>query len=223
MSNVFQLLDNTVKELAVSRFEKPTLVQELAIPKILEGKNILVIAPTGIGKTESVVLPIFSKIIDNSDKPISLLYITPLRALNRDMFDRLLWWGNKLDLEIAVRHGDTTANERKLQVEYPPHILITTPEQIQGMITGKRFREHLKNIKYIVVDELHELVDSKRGVQLVLALERLKRYCGNPQIIALSATIGSPEVAAKFIFNNNKHDIVKAITAKDIDLRVESP
>jgi len=62
MSDVFQLLDSTVKELAVSRFEKPTLVQELAIPKILEGKNVLVIAPTGVGKTESVLLPILSKL-----------------------------------------------------------------------------------------------------------------------------------------------------------------
>ncbi len=223
MSDVFQLLDNTVKELAVSRFEKPTLIQELAIPKILEGKNVLVIAPTGIGKTEACLLPILSKLKEKEHKPIALLYITPLKSLNRDMLDRMVWWCQKLDLDVAVRHGDTTQSERRLQVEHPNHILITTPEQIQGMLTGKKLREQLKNLKYIVVDEIHELVESKRGVQLTLALERLKTYCENPQIIALSATIGSPEVAAKFIFSEKSYEIVKAITAKDIDLEVESP
>jgi ATP-dependent Lhr-like helicase len=139
------------------------------------------------------------------------------------MLDRMVWWCQKLDLDVAVRHGDTTQSERKLQVEYPNHILITTPEQIQGMLTGKKMREHLKNVKYVVVDELHEIIESKRGIQLTLALERLKRYCGSPQIIALSATVGSPELAAKFIFSENSYEIVKAITSKDIDLKVESP
>jgi len=221
--NVFNILNNTVKELAVSRFEKPTLVQELAIPKVLEGKNLLVIAPTGTGKTESVMIPLFNKLVENKHKPIALLFITPLKSLNRDLLDRILWWCQKLDLEASVRHGDTTAQERKLQVEYPPDILITTSEQIQGMLTGKKLIEHLKNIKYIVVDEIHELVESKRGVQLTVALERLRRYCGEPQIIALSATVGSPEMAAKFIFSDRKHDIIKAISVKDIDLKVESP
>jgi len=223
MSEVFNILDNRIKELAVSRFEKPTLIQELAIPKVLEGKNILVIAETGSGKTESVMLGLFNKLIEKEHQPIALLYLTPMRALNRDLLDRLLWWCNKLDIDISVRHGDTTQYERKLQVEHPPHILISTPEQINAMLVGKRLREYLKNIKYIVIDEVHELITSKRGVQLTLALERLKRYCGEPQIIALSATVGSPDMAAKFIFSDNKYEIVKAISPKDIQLRVESP
>jgi ATP-dependent Lhr-like helicase len=223
MSEVFSILDNRIKELAVSRFEKPTLIQELAIPKVLEGKNILVIAETGSGKTESVMLGLFNKLIEKEHAPIALLYLTPMRALNRDLMDRLIWWCNKLDIDISVRHGDTTQYERKLQVEHPPHILISTPEQINAMLVGKRLREYLKNIKYIVIDEVHELVTSKRGVQLTLSLERLKRYCDEPQIIALSATVGSPDMAAKFIFSDNKYEIVKAISPKDIQLRVESP
>jgi ATP-dependent Lhr-like helicase len=223
MSEVFNILSNTVKELAVSRFKKPTIVQKLVIPKVLEGNNVLAIAGTGLGKTEAAMLPLFNKLIEKEHKPFSLLYITPLKALNRDMFDRLLWWCNKLQLDASVRHGDTTQNERKLQVEHPPHILITTPEQIQAMLTGKRLRKHLENIKYIVIDEIHELVDNKRGVQLTLGLERLKQVCGDPQIVALSATIGSPEKAAKFIFGNKKYKIIKAIKPKDIKLNVESP
>jgi len=233
MTSVFNILDNRIKELAVSRFEKPTYVQELALPKVLEGKNILVIAETGSGKTESVMLGLFEKLIKKEHEPFALLYLTPMRALNRDLMDRLLWWCNKLDIDISVRHGDTTQYERKMQVEHPPHILISTPEQINAMVVGKRLREHLKNIKYIVIDEIHEIVTSKRGIQLTLSLERLKRYCGNPQIIALSATVGSPELAAKFIFSDNeyeivkaispKYEIVKAISPKDIKLRIESP
>jgi len=223
MENVFNILDNRIKELAVSRFEKPTLVQELAIPKILEGKNVLVIAETGSGKTESTLLPIFSKLVTNEYEPIALLYLTPLKSLNRDLLDRLLWWCNKLDIDISVRHGDTTQYERKMQLEHPPHILISTIEQIGAMIVGKRFREHLKNIKFIVVDEIHEIVSSKRGVQLTLSLERLKRLCGNPQMICLSATVGSPDLAAKFIFSDKNYEIINAISPKDMQIKVESP
>jgi len=223
MENVFNILDNRIKELAVSRFEKPTAIQELAIPKVLEGKNVLVIAETGSGKTESVMLGLFDKLIRQEHQPIALLYITPMKALNRNLMDRLLWWCNKLDIDISVRHGDTTQYERKLQLEHPPQILISTPEQIGAMLVGKRFREHLKNIKYIVIDEIHEIVTSKRGVQLTLSLERLKRYCGEPQIVALSATVGSPEIAAKFIFSDKKYEIINVISPKDISLKVESP
>jgi len=223
MSGIFNILDNRIKELAVSRFEKPTLVQELAIPKVLEGKNILVIAETGSGKTESIMLSLFNKLIEKEHKPFALLYLTPMRALNRDLLDRLLWWCNKLDIDISVRHGDTTQYERKIQVEHPSHILISTPEQINAMLVGKRLREHLKNIKYIVVDEIHEIVNSKRGVQLTLSLERLKRYCGIPQIIALSATVGSPEIAAKFVFSDKSYEIINAISPKDMQIKVESP
>jgi len=223
MSGIFNILDNRIKELAVSRFEKPTLVQELAIPKVLEGKNVLVIAETGSGKTESVMLGLFDKLIRNEYAPIALLYITPLKALNRNLMDRLIWWCNKLDIDISIRHGDTTQYERKMQVEHPPQILISTPEQIGAMIVGKRFKEHLKNIKFVVIDEIHELVTSKRGIQLTLSLERLKRYCGNPQIIALSATVGSPEIAAKFIFSDKSYEIVNAISPKDSQIKVESP
>jgi len=223
MTSVFNILDNRIKELAVSRFKKPTYVQELALPKVLEGKNVLVIAETGSGKTESVMLGLFNKLIEKEHEPFALLYLTPMRALNRDLMDRLLWWCNKLGIDISVRHGDTTQYERKLQVEHPPHILISTPEQINAMLVGKRLREHLKNIKYIVIDEIHELITSKRGVQLTLSLERLKKYCGNPQIDALSATVGSPDLAAKFIFSDNEYEIVKAISPKDIQLKIESP
>ncbi|MFH1473844.1 MAG: DEAD/DEAH box helicase [Candidatus Aenigmatarchaeota archaeon] len=223
MASAFDILYSTVKDLAISRFEKPTLVQELAIPKVLEGKNVLVIAETGSGKTESVMLGLFSKLAEKQHEPIALLYLSPMKSLNRDMMDRLVWWCNKLDIDISVRHGDTTQYQRKLQVEHPPTIMISTPEQINAMLSGKRLRELLKKIKYIVIDEVHELVTSKRGVQLTLSLERLKRYCGKPQIIALSATVGSPKLAADFIFAGEKYEVLKTVNPRDLRITVESP
>jgi len=225
---VFDLLSPKVAKLAKERFGKPTTVQELAIPKILDGKSILTIAGTGFGKTESVMLPVLSNLMEGEHKPISVLYITPMKSLNRDLLDRLMWWCNNLELEISVRHGDTSQYERKKQSEFPPSVLITTPETLQVLLVAKNFRNHLANVEYVIVDELHELVENKRGAQLTIGLERLKKLIvenesrenKNIQIIALSATVGSPELAKKFI---GCDEVVKAITSKDLQLIVESP
>ena len=215
---VFELLHERIKRLLRERgFEKPTLPQLKAIPEILKGKNVLIISPTGHGKTEAALLPLFSKIIEQKPRPISLIYITPLKSLNRDMLERILWWANKLGISVSVRHGDTTAHERKLQAEHPDDIIIITPEQLQAMLTGKKIRKHLENVKWVVVDELHELVESKRGVQLAVALERLKKYAKNFQIISLSATVSNPEIAAKFIGCDT---VIKAFDEKEYEIKV---
>src|SRR3989344_3736682 len=142
---VFDKLSPKLRSLIKERFEEPTEVQEQAIPKVLEGKNILIIAGTGIGKTESVMLPLLDKLSLENHKQIALLYITPLRSLNRNLLDRILWWCNKLDLDVSVRHGDTTQYERSKQAENPSDILISTPETLQSILIGKRMRQHLKN------------------------------------------------------------------------------
>jgi len=172
---VFEKFNPELQKLIKKRFKQPTLTQELGIPSILSGMNILLIAQTGTGKTESCMLPIFHFLMKEETKPISALYITPLKALNRDLLDRLIWWTNNLGLEIAVRHGDTSQYERKLQVEFPPQLMIVTLETLQPILTGKNIREHLRNVKWVILDETHETVDSKRGIQLTLALERLKQ------------------------------------------------
>ncbi|MBI4174871.1 MAG: DEAD/DEAH box helicase [Candidatus Aenigmarchaeota archaeon] len=219
---VFQLFSERMQKLIKEKgFIEPTPPQKLGVPEIMKGGNTLIIAGTGSGKTEAVMLGLFDKMYLEKPKPISLLYVTPLKSLNRDLLSRLFWWADKLDLEIAVRHGDTSPQERASQREAPPHCLITTPESLQAIITGKIFREHLKNVKYVVIDEIHELIESKRGVQLSVGLERLRQLAGNFQRIGLSATVGSPEIVANFLAPDTK--IIRAESQKKYNIRVESP
>ncbi len=219
--DVFDVLHPKVKEIAKERFVRATQVQNLAVPKILQGKNILTIAGTGFGKTEAVMLPVFSLWLKEKPSPISILYICPLRSLNRDMFKRLIWWANKLDMEISVRHGDTTKYERSKQAEFPPDMLISTPETLQAILPGPRMKENLSNIKWVIIDEIHELVSSKRGTQLSIGLERLRQLSKNFQIIGLSATVGSPDEVASFL--GKDVEIVKSISVKDLEIEVISP
>lgn len=220
---VFELLNPKLQKIIAKRFDQPTLPQKLAIPPILDDKNVLVIAQTGTGKTEAAMLGIFDKIMKQKLKPINILYVTPLKSLNRDLLDRLIWWSNEIDIETSVRHGDTSAYERKLQMEFPPQMLIITLETLQPILTGKKIREHLKNIKYVIIDEVHEIADSKRGVQLTLGLERLRELCEDFQLVMLSATIGEPEKIANFFSGGRPVEIVKAVTSKLIEINVINP
>ncbi|MBS7659032.1 DEAD/DEAH box helicase [Candidatus Bathyarchaeota archaeon] len=202
-------------------------IQKLAIPHILKGENTLLIAPTGTGKTYAAVLPVFSLFLSikacKKLKGISILYITPLRALNRDILRRIASLGEKLGINVQVRHGDTPNKVRVLQVKTPPDMLITTPETLQAILPGKKMREHLKGVKWIIIDEIHELACDKRGVQLSIALERLTKLIGvEPQRIGLSATVGDEEKIANFLVGVNRRvKIIKASTFKGFNINIE--
>jgi len=131
--DVFSLLNKSVRDaLTELGFSKPTLPQVVTIPPILAGENVLLIAPTGSGKTEAVLLPIFSNFIQQKGKKgISIVYITPLRALNRDMLKRLSFWASRFNISVQVRHSDTEVKLRRRQALSPPHMLVTTPETLQ--------------------------------------------------------------------------------------------
>lgn len=226
--NAFEMLVKPVRRLIEQReFSKPTQPQEKTIPKILEGKNVLLISPTATGKTEAAILPVLSMLLQEPQKVlgIKVLYITPLRALNRDMLERLEWWCNNLDVKLAVRHGDTETKERTRQARSPPTILITTPETLQAILSGWLMRQHLQSVKWVIVDEVHEMADSKRGSQLSLALERLRNLIGRDfQMIGLSATIGSPEKVAQFLVGSNRSvEIVHVPVARLMRLKIVFP
>ena len=201
--NAFQLLCRPVRRLLEERgFDRPTEPQQRIIPLILEGKNVLLISATATGKTEAAMLPVMDRfLMAGGRRPgISILYITPLRALNRDILDRMTYWCNRLDIKLGIRHGDTGTQERNSQRISPPDMLITTPETLQAILLGRTLKQYMKSVRWIIVDEIHELADNKRGSQLSLALERLREMTAKePQLIGLSATIGSPDRVAKFL------------------------
>jgi ATP-dependent Lhr-like helicase len=226
--NAFDLLVKPVRRLVEQRgFSKPTEPQEKTIPKILEGKNVLLISPTATGKTEAAFLPVLSMLLQGQQGTpgIKVLYITPLRALNRDMLERLEWWCNNLDIKLAVRHGDTETKERTRQARSPPEILITTPETLQAILPGWLMRQHLQQVRWVIIDEVHEMADSKRGSQLVLALERLRSMIGRDfQMVGLSATIGSPERVAQFLVGKDRSvEIVRVPVARMMHLKIVFP
>ncbi|MCJ7793913.1 DEAD/DEAH box helicase, partial [Candidatus Bathyarchaeota archaeon] len=225
--NAFEMLVKPVRRLVEQKgFSKPTEPQEKTIPKILDGKNVLLISPTATGKTEAVFLPVLSMLLKEPKTPgIKVLYITPLRALNRDLLERLQWWCNNLDIKLAVRHGDTETKERTRQSRSPPDILITTPETLQAILSGWILRQHLQSLRWVIIDEVHELADSKRGSQLSLALERVRSLIGKDfQMIGLSATIGSPEKVAQFLVGDKRPvEIIRVPVAKMVKLQVIYP
>ncbi|MGC9179481.1 MAG: DEAD/DEAH box helicase [Vulcanisaeta sp.] len=232
LDDVYKLLHPIIQSALVERgFLRATEPQKSAIPRILNGRNVLIIAPTGSGKTEAAVLPVLSMFrwgMDKGefiDKGIYILYVTPLRALNRDLLDRLVWWGEKIGVKVGVRHGDTDQSDRVKQSRDPPQMLITTPETLQAILAGKRLREHLTKLKWIIVDEIHEFAEDKRGTQLALTLERIKWLIGRkPQIIGLSATVGSPEEVAKFLVGNDDEcDIIQSSIVREMQLDVVRP
>jgi len=176
-----------------------TPIQMAAIPDLVRGKDRLLVAPTGSGKTESAILPIISRCLTEKWNGLSVLYVTPLRALNRDIDRRLSIMLTPLGLSVGLRHGDTTQKERLRQSKKPPNLLVTTPETAQIMLLGSRLREHLSGVKVIILDEVHDMAGSERGSQLLVGLQRIQEYCAEKiQIVGLSATVGNPKEVAKW-------------------------
>ena len=219
-----KILDPTIsKKFKSIGFETLTEIQKEAIPEILEEKNCLIIAPTGSGKTECATIPIFSKLKTRKiPNKIKVLYITPLRALNRDVFKRIINYAENEDLKIEIRHGDTSQANRKRIADNPPDILITTPETLVNLLSQKKHLDALSDLEWVVIDEVHELLASERGSQLSLSLERLQIKSKNEiHRIGLSATVGNPEEAGRFLVGSKrKFELIHDTSLRNYDVDV---
>lgn len=200
---------------------EPTAIQKEAWPAIAGGAHTLVAAPTGTGKTLSAFLVYLDELMGQAREgelaqELQLVYISPLKSLAGDIRENLQkpLYGIRDEiqreygledqaaprLQVAIRTGDTTQNERRKMIKTPPHILITTPESLFLMMSSASGKGILKTAKAIIIDELHALIDSKRGAHLMLTIARMDQLCGRPlQRIGLSATIKPLEVAAQYL------------------------
>ncbi|MEM0128511.1 MAG: DEAD/DEAH box helicase, partial [Thermoplasmatales archaeon] len=177
----------------------------------------------GSGKTEAAVLPVFHMLREEGKRAgFGAIYITPLRALNRDILSRIDFYASSFGLEIGVRHGDSTQSERRYQMTHPPDVLITTPETLQLIVSGRRIRNHLSSVRYVIVDEIHELMNDERGWQLLFAIARMEKY-SNFKMIALSATVGNPEHVAKSLFNDKRYKVITTGVRKKYEINVSIP
>src|SRR6058998_2189333 len=216
-SGLRQLLDRA----GISKMNE---MQTHAIREIKSGSQLLIVAPTGSGKTEAALLPVLESLEDREKLGIQVVYVTPLRALNRDMIDRVQRLVAHTKLTAAVRHGDTPQSERRKQAASPPDILVTTPETLQAILPGKLMQRHLKNVRHVIVDEVHQLAEDRRGTQLAVALQRLQQVTGRPfQRIGLSATVGHPESIASLFGGEKPLEILAAALEKRYEYRVEWP
>lgn len=171
--------------------------QRETIPKVLNGENVLLIAPTGSGKTEAVVAPIAERALDMFGQTYAL-YIAPTRALANDLQERLKERLAMCGLRLAIRHGErNTIPGRRI-----PSIILTTPESLEVMLSTQPeyVRERLREIRAVIVDEVHSFYGTRRGLQLYCLLERLKHYAKRPlQRIGLSATVADPQAVSQFL------------------------
>ena len=244
---ILSLLRPYVAEWFKRKYSSFTPAQLLAIPEIKKGNNVLISSPTGTGKTLAAFLGILDELFKLGEEGkledhVYVVYVSPLRALNNDMKRNLIEPLKEIsdvarelgyeipEIRVAVRTSDTKPYEKQRMIKTPPHILITTPESFSIALVAPRFRETLRNVKWVIVDEIHELCSSKRGAHLSLAIERLENFVGHRLIrIGLSATIAPLDEVAKFLvgFEDNsrprKCKIVDTRFAKPFEIRVVSP
>ena len=223
MSRVFSRLHPLLGEALLEKGWKATPVQDQVIPDLMKGHDRLVIAPTGSGKTMAGILPLFHRCLSENWPSLSILYITPLRALNRDVDRRLRELAEAVGLRVDVRHGDTTQAQRAKQTRNPPNLLVTTPETFQLMFSGKNLRAMLSTVQAVVVDEVHDLAASERGWQLGVGLARLEALAGRSvQRLGLSATVGNPDEVATWLSSGKAQPLITT-GQRVTELTVESP
>ncbi|MGH7538155.1 MAG: DEAD/DEAH box helicase, partial [Gemmatimonadales bacterium] len=226
-----------------SRFDDPTEPQRRAWPLIRAGRDVLIAAPTGSGKTFAAFLAAIDDLLrqgfDGTLRDgIQVVYVSPLKALSNDVQKNLSEPLGEIrqalehdglpdvDVRVLLRTGDTAPGDRQAMVKQPPHILVTTPESLYLILTSERAREMLRSVRTVIVDEIHAVARDKRGSHLALSLERLAALSAHPlQRIGLSATQKPIEEIAQFLVGSARPlpVIVDVGHARELDLALEIP
>jgi len=191
------------------RYGRLLPIQSRTIPVVLDGKNAIIVSATASGKTEAVIAPLIERYLKEESDGIAILYISPTKALVNDMYDRLNGQLDELGVSISIKTGDTP----RFKPGKSPNVLITTPESFDSLIC--RHPNSFKNIKAVILDEIHLIDNTYRGDQLRLLLKRLKCVSDTYfNIYALSATVACPEeVGSRYlgdfevITDHDKRDI----------------
>ncbi|WP_117595067.1 ATP-dependent helicase [Haloprofundus halophilus] len=253
--SVLDLLEPAVREWWVDQFGEYvpgnggffTPPQREAVPLIHERENALICAPTGSGKT----LASFTAIIDELFRrdreeeaglknSVYCLYVSPLKSLANDIHrnlevplegitERMADRGVDAELRHAIRHGDTDSADRQRMLEETPHILNTTPETLAILLNSPKFKEKLRTVEYVVVDEIHSLAENKRGTHLSVSLERLENMTeSSPTRIGCSATVEPLSTMAEFLVGEEdgeprEYEIVDTRFVREFDVRLECP
>ncbi len=244
---VMSLMEPLISTWFEGRFEDLTIPQAMAIPVIHRRCSVLVSSPTGSGKTLTAFTSIINELTRYAregtlEERVYCIYVSPLKALandvNRNLNEPLAEMRevaeangmNVPDIRVAVRSGDTPQSERQRMVRHPPHILITTPESLALMLSAPKFSESFKKVEWVILDEIHDICDSKRGAFLSLTLERLRAHCDTDFVrIGLSATLAPIEAIAGYLVgcgpDGSCRDValIESGTRKELDLRVLCP
>jgi ATP-dependent Lhr-like helicase len=225
------------------RYPNPTPAQVSAHPHLMGERHVLIVSPTGTGKTLAAFLHVLDELARTHEAgtlpdTLQALYISPLRALTYDLEKNLKTplheiYGDTPPIRVGVRTGDTDPSERQRQRNHPPHILLTTPETLCLLLSQPRWIAHLAQVRWVIVDEIHALLGTKRGAHLSVSMERLTHLVGRnnrPQRIGLSATVAPLEEAAAFLGGSvDPEDSSRAVQIVDVhppkllDLRVYTP
>ena len=226
-----------------TRFRAPTDVQERSWPRIAAGEHLLITAPTGSGKTLTAFLWAIDAFATGHSEPDAtrVLYISPLKALNNDIRANLVEPIGQIrerfaasglvfpSLRVRTRSGDTDPGDRQRMLRRPPELLITTPESLTLLLTTLRGRQALSTVRTVILDEIHAVVENRRGVQLMTGLERLVEVAGEFQRVALSATVRPLAAVADYVGGTDdagarrEVGIVESTVEKAIDFRVRFP
>lgn len=253
MSQLGHALDSfhpLIRQWFLEETGQPTDIQERSWPEISTGRHVLITAPTGSGKTLTAFLWALNQLITGTWEggATRVLYISPLKALNNDIRRNLLTPLSQLkavfdqagepipDIHVATRSGDTSQSDRRKMLRHPPEILITTPESLNLLLSSPNGQTILTALRSVILDEIHSVVDSKRGTHLITAVDRLVPLSGEFQRIALSATVKPMDVVAEFVggltvsggsdapaYTPRQVMTLQSAASKRLDMRIFSP